>query len=381
MTRLYIGVLSGTSMDGIDVAVVQFEPALHVVAAATLPFPAPLPQPLHTLDDDQIRALDAQLGEAFGQAVRTVLLDAEVPTNQIAAIGSHGQTIRHQPPISLQIGCPQRIADITSLTTVANFRAADLAAGGQGAPLAPLLHHALLSDANESRAVINLGGIANITLLPRAGAGPVQGWDTGPANCLLDLWHRRHASGPFDDNGQRAGRGQVQHALLDRLLSDDYFAAPPPKSTGPDYFSAAWLDAHLAACAAAQRGSIDDVQATLSELTAITVARALKSVPTALRPQRAILCGGGCHNADLMARLRRHWPDGVLCHSDQFGLNVDAVEAVLFAWLARERLANREQDTRHITGAAEAVLLGEVSAPRARRESSAASNPGATSDK
>lgn len=381
MTHLYVGVLSGTSMDGIDVAVVQFEPALHVVAAATLPFPAPLPQPLHALDDEQIRALDAQLGEAFGHAVRTALRDAGVTMDQVAAIGSHGQTIRHQPPISVQIGCPQRIADITGLTTVANFRAADLAAGGQGAPLAPLLHQALLSDAAESRAVINLGGIANVTLLPSAGNGPVQGWDTGPANCLLDLWHRRHASGPYDDNGQRASRGQVQQALLDRLLSDDYFAAPPPKSTGPDYFSGAWLDEHLAACTAAQRGSIDDVQATLSELTAITVANALQGLPAGVQPQRGILCGGGCHNADLMARLRRHWPDGVLCQSDQFGLNVDALEAVLFAWLARERLAQRRQDTRHITGAAEAVLLGEITAPRAHRASSVASNPGVTSDK
>lgn len=352
-------------MDGIDVVAVQFEPDLRVVAAALVPFPTPLPQPLHALSAPEIKALDIQLGDWFGQAVQTLLNQAKLDPEQVAAIGSHGQTIRHQPPISVQIGCPQRIADSTGITTVANFRAADLAAGGQGAPLAPLLHHALLSDPNESRAVINLGGIANITLLPAD--GPVQGWDTGPANCLLDLWHRRHAAGHFDRNGERASRGNVQPALLNRLLADRYFSELPPKSTGPDYFSDAWLDAQLAACDGEHTGSADDVQATLAALTADTVAQALRAVPAPWQPQRVILCGGGCHNADLLARLRRQCPDLTLCTSDQFGLDVDVVEAVLFAWLARERLAGRAQDTRHITGAQHTILLGDVTQPCVRR--------------
>jgi len=357
VTPVYIGVLSGTSMDGIDVVAVQFEPELRVVATALVPFATPLPQPLHALSAAQITALDIQLGEWFGQAVQTLLDQANIDREQVAAIGSHGQTIRHQPPISVQIGCPQRIADLTGITTVANFRAADLAAGGQGAPLAPLLHHAWLSDANESRAVINLGGIANITLLPVD--GPVQGWDTGPANCLLDLWHRRHATGHFDRNGERASRGTVQPVLLNRLLADRYFSAPAPKSTGPDYFSAAWLDAALAGT----DWAVDDVQATLAELTAQSVAAAVLAVPAQHRPQRVILCGGGCHNGDLMKRLAEHLPTTVLSRSDEFGLDVDAVEAVLFAWLARERLAGHTQDTRNITGAQQPVMLGQITQP------------------
>lgn len=361
-SALYIGVLSGTSMDGIDVVAARFQPQLEVVAAMMLPFAQALPSPLHQLSDAAIAELDQHLGEQFAEAVLRLITEHKLDRREIAAIGSHGQTIRHAPPISLQVGCAQTIADRTGLTTIANFRAADLQAGGQGAPLAPLLHQALWANRDEPRAVLNLGGIANLTLLPTH--GPVCGWDTGPANCLLDAWHRRHAPGHFDRNGERASRGHVQATLLQRLLTEPYFQQAPPKSTGPDQFSEAWLDNHLGQ----EDWAVEDVQATLAELTAVTVADALRQAPADQVPQRLILCGGGSHNPDLLARLQAQHPNLPMQPSTDLGVNVDGVEALLFAWLAQQRLANLALDTAPITGATRPVRLGDVFEPRAGRD-------------
>ena len=367
MTELYVGLISGTSMDGIDAVVIDAAtqpPAL--IAARTTPFDAAMRAALDQARSDpdafpgaRLAWLDAELGIRLGAAALGIIQQAGLEPGAIRAIGSHGQTLLHRveadPPHTLQLGDPHRIAELTGLPTVADFRRADVAAGGQGAPLAPLLHAAFLGDANEHRVVVNLGGIANLTRLrPRQ---PVTGFDTGPANCFLDLWYRRHHDQRFDRNGDWAASGQVNPDWLAELMTEPYLRQAPPKSTGIEYFSPGWLDARLPAWAAARTR---DVQATLAEFSAASLAR---SILDAGRPGRVILCGGGVHNRDLVDRIRRHLDPCLVDTSDQHGMPADDVEAMLFAWLAAERLAGRAIDTRSITGAAHPVYLGVVHTP------------------
>ncbi|MFU8831292.1 MAG: anhydro-N-acetylmuramic acid kinase, partial [Wenzhouxiangella sp.] len=257
------------------------------------------------------------------------------------------------PPWTLQIADPHRMAAITGITTVADFRRADLAAGGQGAPLAPLLHQALLASPQENRAVVNLGGIANLTWLPRSGG--VSGFDTGPANCFLDLWYHRHHDERFDLNGAWAGGGEINPAWLEMLLDDPYFALPPPKSTGIEYFSPAWLNQRLPDWADDRP---QDVQATLAEFSARSLADAFPE-----SPDQIIVCGGGVHNRDLVLRLARHFPRTPIESSAEFGIDPDFVEAMLFAWLAREHKAGRRMNTPGITGASNPIHCGVTYIP------------------
>ena len=365
MAERHVGLISGTSMDGIDAVVVDFDrnPPL-IEAAQTMAFQSSVRELL-----DQLRAnpdafptaklshLDALLGDALADAALQVLAKAGLRPENICSIGSHGQTVAHHPeanpPWTLQIADPHRIAHQTGITTVADFRRADLALGGQGAPLAPLLHQALLASAEECRAVVNLGGIANLTWL--AESGGVSGFDTGPANCFLDLWYRRHHDDRFDRNGDWAAGGTVDPAWLETLLDDPYFARPPPKSTGIEYFSAAWLNQRLPDWA---DNRPRDIQATLSEFSARSLADAFPE-----SPDRIIICGGGVHNQDLLQRLARHWPDTPIESSAEFGIDPDFVEALLFAWLARERLAGRRVDTPTITGASTPIHCGVIYIP------------------
>ena len=367
--ELYVGLISGTSMDGIDAVVVDLsEPRPRLLSAMTRPFDQALRQTLEAVraaPDDfpvaRLGALDAVLGDRFAEAALQAIEAAGLDTHEIRAIGSHGQTIVHHPeatpPFSLQVGDAHRIARQTGIATVADFRRADLAAGGQGAPLAPLLHDALFRDARRSRAVINLGGIANVTVLQPG--EPVRGFDTGPANCFLDGWYRRHhARGRFDENGAWVAGGAVDEAWLERLLEDPYFRQAPPKSTGIEYFSPGWLDARLPDWAASRPR---DAQATLAEFSARTIAASLAACKP--RPAEWIVCGGGAANADLLERLGARDPDATVMASDALGLPADHVEATLFAWLARERLAGRAMATESITGAGTRPLLGVVHAP------------------
>jgi anhydro-N-acetylmuramic acid kinase len=365
MAEHYIGLISGTSMDGIDAVVVDFgkNPPL-IEAAQTLPF-----QPSESALLDQLRAnpdafptarlahLDGLLGDAFANAAQQIMAQSGHRAQDIRAIGSHGQTVAHhpeaQPPWTLQIGDPHRIAHQTGITTVADFRRADLAAGGQGAPLAPFLHRGLLTSAEENRVVVNLGGIANLTWLSKSGG--VSGFDTGPANCFLDLWYRRHHDDRFDFNGDWAAGGTVDHAWLDTLLDDPYFALPPPKSTGIEYFSAAWLNQRLPDWADKRSR---DIQASLAEFSARSLADACPE-----SPDRIIVCGGGVHNQDLLRRLTRLCPDTPIVSSAEFGIDPDFVEAMLLAWLARERLAGRRVDTPDITGASTPIHCGVICRP------------------
>jgi len=363
----FIGLISGTSRDGVDAALVEFEtghPA--ILSALCLPYPDGLAERLQRLlasgrrpRDEDMRALDPKLGRHFARAAQRLLDQAAKRGIVVRAIGSHGQTVWHAPggprPESIQLGQPGDIARHTGILTVGDFRRGDIAAGGQGAPLAPLLHRALFRPSHGTRIVLNLGGIANVSVLDARGA--VAGFDTGPANCLLDSWIREQQGKPYDLDGQWAASGRANPALLQQLLRDPWFAAAPPKSTGIEYFNLGWLRQYLVDRPIANR----DVQATLAELTAVSVAQAVRSYS----PGDLLVCGGGVHNSDLLQRLRRYL-GGVPVHpTGEFGMDPDWVEAVLFAWLARERLAGRKQDTRAITGARAPVLLGTVADPTA----------------
>lgn len=363
----YVGLISGTSMDGIDAVVVDFSPGHpDVLAALTLPFGDDVRDALDAVRGDPdnfpvacLGRLDAELGEMLAHSALRVIHEAGLKPADITATGSHGQTIVHHPeadpPYTLQIGDPWRLARRTGITTVADFRRCDLAAGGQGAPLAPLLHEALFRHGEETRLVANLGGIANLTVL-KPGADTI-GFDTGPANCLLDLWYRRHHStGRFDRSGRWAASGQVDTPWLEQLMNDPYLARPVPKSTGIEYFSPAWLESRLPRWAGERPG---DVQATLAEFSAASLAASIESTGIA-SGARLLLCGGGVHNEDLVARLSERLPESPIESTAEHGLHPDHVEAVLFAWLAQRRVNGERIDTRSITGASAPVLAGSI---------------------
>lgn len=362
---LFLGLISGTSADGIDAALVHFAPQLEVVAARTLPYPDELRDRIVALarSDATITlaafgSLDTAIGECFAAAALALLHDANVAPDAVTAIGSHGQTICHRPggahPFTLQIGDPNVIAERCGITTVADFRRADVAAGGQGAPLLPALHAALFADPAIPRAILNLGGIANATVLVPGQA--VLGFDSGPANCLLDAWSLRQRGTPRDEGGAWAASGTVDAALLATLLAEPYFAAPPPKSTGREVFNLDWLDARLPPGLAPT-----DVQATLLQLTARSVADALRATGASIAELYA--CGGGVHNAALMDALREALPGVHVDTTARLGLDPDFVEAVGFAWLARQRLERQPGNLPSVTGARGPRVLGGVYAP------------------
>ncbi|WAC62744.1 anhydro-N-acetylmuramic acid kinase [Pseudoxanthomonas sp. SL93] len=368
VSELFLGLMSGTSADGIDAALVRFEGSgtalrCELVHARTLPWDAALRSALIALGQgadsvslDELGALDSRAAMAFADAALSVLEDAGIPRGRVRAIGSHGQTIRHrphaEPPFTWQLGDGNVIAERSGITTVADFRRRDVAAGGHGAPLMPAFHAALLGSPHEDRAVLNLGGIGNFTLLPVA--GDVRGFDTGPANALMDGWCERHTGQAYDASGAFAASGQIDAALLARLLSEPWFALPPPKSTGREQFHLDWLEARLGSTPLAPA----DVQATLLELTARTVADALQMTQPTTR--RVLVCGGGVRNPALMARLCAHLPQAVVESTAAHGLDPDYVEAMGFAWLARETLAGRPGNLPAVTGARGLRVLGAV---------------------
>ncbi|MFT4179045.1 MAG: anhydro-N-acetylmuramic acid kinase [Thermomonas sp.] len=367
MPSLYLGLISGTSADGIDAALVRFhDDDAHarpeLVFGRTSPWQPELREKLvalgqqaSTLTLDEVGELDVRIGRAFADAALAVIRDSGVARDDIAAIGSHGQTLRHRPhgdaPFTLQLGDPASITERCALPVVADFRSRDVAAGGHGAPLVPAFHAAVLHDAGEDRAVLNLGGIANFTLLPARGA--VRGFDTGPANGLMDAWCLRHTGKPYDEGGAFAAQGRIDNALLARLLDEPWFALPPPKSTGRDQFHLDWVMSKL-------RGdeSPADVQATLLALTARSVADALRAAQPGTR--RVIACGGGVHNPLLIAALAEAMPKAAIESSVLHGLDPDFVEAMAFAWLARAFLRGQPGNLPAVTGAAGPRVLGAL---------------------
>ncbi|WP_440985214.1 anhydro-N-acetylmuramic acid kinase [Xanthomonas sontii] len=362
---LFLGLMSGTSADGIDAALVRFDhdgnPQLQL--GRTYAWAPQQRAALIALGEggdmtslDALGQLDAEVAIAFAEAALRLLDDAGVAPAAVRAIGSHGQTVRHRPladpAFTWQLGDGNRIAELTGIATVCDFRRRDVAAGGHGAPLMPAFHAAMLGAAHEDRAVLNLGGIGNLTLLPAHGA--VRGFDTGPANALLDAWCQRHRGQPYDAGGAFAASGAVDADLLQRLLADPWFALPPPKSTGREQFHLRWLEACLDTPAPAPAA----VQATLLELTAATIADALLAQQPATR--QLLVCGGGVHNPLLLARLQARLP-GVQVHSTQAqGLDPDYIEAMGFAWLARQTLAGLPGNLPSVSGARGPRILGAI---------------------
>lgn len=357
--------ISGTSRDGVDTALVRFEgDKPHLLKTLCLGYPDDLAESLKVMiesgrkpADHELERVNDRLGDFFGQAALSLLEKADIKPSAFTAIGSHGQTVWHSPggnnPESIQLGDPQRIAGKTGIVTIGDFRRADIEAGGQGAPLAPLLHRALFRPENGTRIVLNLGGIANISILNSDGS--VSGFDTGPANCLLDGWIREHRGEFYDRDGAWSAGGEVKEQLLLNLLMDPWFRKPPPKSTGVEHFNLRWLLKQKLVNSTDPR----DVQATLAQLTASTVASAI--LPS--NPIDILVCGGGVHNMDLLSRLQKFLPGIPVRSTSSLGLDPDWVEAALFAWLARERLNGKAQDTRAITGSRQPILLGQIYNP------------------
>ena len=367
MTALYVGLMSGTSMDGIDAALVDcYSAKPHLVATRSKPWPDAIRHQMEQaqqLGDEaifELHELDRAIAEHFAAATLELLALTNTRTNEIVAIGSHGQTIRHRPhadkPFSLQLGKGQHIADLTGIRTVSDFRSADIKAGGEGAPMTPAFHNAVLRSHSENRCVINIGGIANITLLPADDAQPVNGYDTGPGNSLMDGWIKQHKSLPCDKDGEWARSGEVNDALLARLEADDYFQLPPPKSTGLEYFNQDWLRRHDIDALLAE-----DVQATLCELTVTTLAGAMKA--SEINIDRVLICGGGVHNTYCIERLQVQLGEKPVESTEMHGIHPDWVEAMAFAWLAQRHIEGKPGNLPSVTGASEALVLGTLSAP------------------
>ncbi len=366
--ELYIGLMSGTSADGIDAALVDFSNGQpRIVGTHYTPYTDELRKSVLALcqrGEDEIQRLgelDILLGKAFAQAVNELLAQQKLTAKDICAVGSHGQTIRHYPhhtyPFTLQIADPNTIAALTGITTVADFRRKDVAHGGQGAPLVPAFHQAVFGRSRDQvagrRAVVNIGGIANVTILMEE---KVIGFDTGPGNTLLDAWIGKHKSLRHDEGGAWAKQGKVHRELLQKMLADDYFKLPAPKSTGREYFNLDWLQNHLSTLSTLI--SYEDVQATLVELTAESICSAVRAY---FQTGEIAVCGGGVQNGYLMNRLRELAKPAITVRSTgEYGMDPKWIEAVAFAWLARETMSKRPGNLPSVTGARCATVLGGV---------------------
>ncbi|EPZ2464995.1 anhydro-N-acetylmuramic acid kinase [Klebsiella aerogenes] len=369
----FIGVMSGTSLDGVDVVLAAInENIVAQQASLSYPIPVNLKEDIlaicqgQQLTLSQLGRLDTRLGRLFSDAVLALMRQQNLQPEDIVAIGCHGQTVWHEPtgdaPHTMQIGDNNQIAAHTGVTVVGDFRRRDMALGGQGAPLVPAFHQALLAHPVERRMVLNIGGIANLSLL--VPGQPVRGYDTGPGNMLMDAWIWRQCGKPYDKDAQWASEGKVLLLLLQDMLSDPWFALPAPKSTGREYFNYGWLEKHLARYANL-RGQ--DVQATLTELTAVTIS---EQVLLSGGCERLLVCGGGARNPLLMARLAALLPGTEVTTTDDAGISGDDMEALAFAWLAWRTLAGLPGNLPSVTGASEATILGAIyPANRAQNQS------------
>jgi len=357
----YLGVMSGTSLDGLDIALIEQSERPTLLATHYLPMPAELRAELLALcapgPDELARAAIAEQHwvQLVAQGVEALLRQQQLQPSAIRAIGSHGQTVRHEPArgFSIQIGNPALLAELTGISVVSDFRRRDLAAGGQGAPLVPAFHQALFDDGRSRRAVLNLGGFSNLSLLEPG--QPVRGFDCGPGNVLLDAWIQRQRGESFDRDGAWAASGLVQPALVQALLSDPFFQTQGPKSTGRELFNLAWLDQHLSRLPPFAPA---DVQASLLELTARSSVEALKAAQS--RTEELLVCGGGAHNGALMARLAGLLPGCSVSSTAAYGVPPDWVEAMAFAWLAHCCLEGIPANRPSVTGARGPRVLGAI---------------------
>ena len=366
MTELYIGLMSGTSLDGIDAALVEFKNnQVQLVAFEYQPFPDAIKNQLEQISDanamvflQDYGAMDTRMGLLFAQIIETLLAKASIPSAAIRAVGSHGQTIYHEPntdlPFSLQIGDPNIIAEKTGITTIADFRRRDIAAGGQGAPLVPAFHQAVFSHETEHRCVVNIGGIANITILPPVSQSTVViGFDTGMGNVLMDQWIQKHQSLNYDQQGNWAKSGVINYELVECLKKDPYFQADPAKSTGKEYFSLPWIYQNINVT----NYRAEDIQASLCYLTATTITDAIKKYAPAT--ERVLICGGGIHNDYLLQLIEKNLSCPV-SSTELYGIHPDHVEAIAFAWLAKQTLNHLTGNLKEVTGAKHNVILGGI---------------------
>ena len=363
MPNLFIGIMSGTSLDGIDVALCTFEDAsCQLICTQFMPYPADVKVALlalHVPSENELETsilLGNQLARLYANAVNKLLVASNKTGNDITAIGCHGQTIRHCPNFSpelgftLQIGNAALLAELTGISVVSDFRSRDIAAGGQGAPLVPAFHQAIFGDTFKNRAIVNIGGIANITYLGRNGT--VLGFDSGPGNMLLDSWTKLRLGKDYDANGDWAATGIVFSTLLSGMLAEPYFTLPPPKSTGRDLFNDHWLKLHLLY----PHLRSEDVACTLVALTAHTIYDAIAHMDI----DEVYLCGGGAHNSLLVTSLKKMLGDRLLATTDALGIDVDWVEAVAFAWLAKQTIDNKPSNLPAVTGAKGLRVLGAI---------------------
>ena len=362
---LYIGIMSGTSLDGVDVVLVDFSPAYPtLIHSLCLPYPAELKAEWALLaqpgsnEIERLGLAEADLAHCYADAVQLLLQQNDIDRSRIRAIGCHGQTIRHRPnarqPFSYQIGDQHRLAMLTQIPVIADFRRKDIAYGGQGAPLVPAFHQAIFASQEQGRCILNIGGIANITLLlPHQ---PIQGFDTGPGNCLLDNWMELHQGKAYDANGAYAASGQLDAALLGLLLSDAYFHQTGPKSTGREYFQLNWLQQQLQQLqtATGNMPAPADVQRTLSRFTAGTIALAVSRFVVS----EIYVCGGGVHNAVLLQDLAELLPQCQIKTTASLGIHPDWVEAMAFAWLAYAFEQQIPGNVPAVTGASRPLVLG-----------------------
>ncbi|WDH34850.1 anhydro-N-acetylmuramic acid kinase [Pseudomonas chlororaphis] len=358
---LYIGVMSGTSLDGLDIALIEQTPAIRLIATHYIPMPESLRAELLGLcasgPDEIARSAIAQQNwvKLAAEGIHSLLAQQKLKPADIRAIGSHGQTIRHEPTrgFTVQIGNPALLTELTGITVVSDFRSRDVAAGGQGAPLVPAFHEALFDQSCGKRAVLNVGGFSNLSLIESD--KPVAGFDCGPGNVLLDAWINAQRGENYDRDGQWAASGQVEPLLLNALLSDPFFATQGPKSTGREVFNLEWLQEHLARLPALPP---ENVQATLLELTALTIVESLEAAQT--DTQELLVCGGGAHNSALMNRLSSLLPNTAVSSTATHGVDPDWVEAMAFAWLAHCCLEGIAANRPSVTGARGLRILGAI---------------------
>lgn len=358
---LYIGVMSGTSLDGLDIALIEQSPAIKLVASHYTPMPSSLRAELLSLcasgPDEIARSAIAQQHwvRLAAEGIHSLLQRQHLQARDIRAIGSHGQTVRHEPSrgFTVQIGNPALLTELTEITVVSDFRSRDVAAGGQGAPLVPAFHEALFEQRPGNRAVLNVGGFSNLSLIETA--KPVAGFDCGPGNVLLDAWIQLQRGESFDRDGQWAASGQVDAPLLKTLLNDPFFATQGPKSTGREVFNLQWLQQHLVRHPAVPAAN---VQATLLELTALTIVESLQAAQA--ETQELLVCGGGAHNAALMQRLAALLPGAQVNSTALYGVDPDWVEAMAFAWLAHCCLEGIAGNRPSVTGARGPRILGAI---------------------
>jgi len=365
MDELYIGIMSGTSLNGADAVLLELEEnQIRLLQSHSEPFPdslyAALQQLITTKQTSlsQLSDIDHQLAVIYSLAVKKLLHTAGISASQIAAIGCHGQTIHHQPdglnPNSLQLGDPSFLAEVTGITVVADLRRRDMAAGGQGAPMVPAFHAAAFRSTSTDRVILNIGGIANITILPSDVDRPVTGFDTGPGNTLLDQWARREQQVAYDNNGEWAASGHTIDTLLEKLMAESYFAKAPPKSTGRELFNLSWLEHQLGQ----NNYQPQDIQATLLDLTCQSIVFAIKE--HAANTTEIFVCGGGAHNQQIMQRLSQLMSPVAVQTTATLGIEPDWVEAAAFAWLARQTMYKQAGNLMSVTGARHPVILGGI---------------------